>query len=105
MNLNYRGDIDGLRAVAVLPVVLFHAGVPHIAGGFVGVDIFFVISGYLITSIIYEEINHSRFSSSISTRDEQGGLFQRCPLSFCSHWLVAGSFFFHLNIPRQPRPR
>lgn len=55
-NLHYRPDIDGLRALAILPVVLFHAGLPGFAGGFVGVDVFFVISGYLITSIIRAEL-------------------------------------------------
>lgn len=60
--MKYRAEIDGLRALAVLPVILFHAGLEPFAGGFVGVDVFFVISGYLITSIIYEEINDQRFS-------------------------------------------
>ncbi len=59
---SYRPDIDGLRALAVIPVVLFHAGLPGISGGFVGVDIFFVISGFLITSIILADIDKQRFS-------------------------------------------
>jgi peptidoglycan/LPS O-acetylase OafA/YrhL len=48
----YRPDVDGLRAVAIVPVILFHAGFPGLTGGFVGVDVFFVISGFLITSLI-----------------------------------------------------
>lgn len=51
----YRPDIDGLRALAVLPVVLFHLGVPWLPGGFLGVDVFFVISGYLITGLLLRE--------------------------------------------------
>ncbi len=58
----YRSDIDGLRAVAVGAVVAFHVGSFHMSGGFVGVDIFFVISGFLISSIIFAEIAGSRFS-------------------------------------------
>lgn len=58
----YRPEIDGFRSVAVLPVILFHAGFGLFAGGFVGVDIFFVISGYLITGIIHGEILSGRFS-------------------------------------------
>lgn len=57
----YRAEIDGLRAVAVVPVVLYHAGILF-SGGFVGVDIFFVISGYLITSILIESLDKKQFS-------------------------------------------
>ena len=59
---SYRPEIDGLRALAILPVVFFHFGVPGFRGGFVGVDVFFVISGYLITSIIQNEIERGDFS-------------------------------------------
>lgn len=58
----YRPDVDGLRAVAVLSIVLFHAGVESIGGGFVGVDVFYVISGYLIGSIILKEHRRGTFS-------------------------------------------
>ena len=57
-----RKEIDGLRAIAILPVILFHAGIKTFSGGYIGVDVFFVISGYLITSIILEEKNKNNFS-------------------------------------------
>ena len=57
-----RRDIDGLRALAVIPVVLFHFGFSTFSGGFVGVDVFFVISGFLITGILFREISAQRFS-------------------------------------------
>jgi len=60
--LKYRAEIDGLRALAVVPVILFHAGFKWFSGGFVGVDIFFVISGYLITTILVDEVSEKRFS-------------------------------------------
>lgn len=60
--MKYRREVDGLRAVAVLPVILFHAGFDWIGGGFVGVDVFFVISGYLITTIILNELDSGHFS-------------------------------------------
>ena len=53
--MEYRREIDGLRALAVIPVILFHAGFKGFSGGFVGVDVFFVISGYLITGIVLAE--------------------------------------------------
>lgn len=58
----YRREIDGLRALAVLPVILFHAGIAPFSGGYVGVDIFFVISGYLITSILIGDLRARQFS-------------------------------------------
>jgi len=60
--MKYRPDIDGLRALAIIPVVLYHTEFSIFSGGFVGVDIFFVISGYLITFIISEEIKQDRFT-------------------------------------------
>ena len=59
--MSYRPEIDGLRAIAVLPVVLFHAGIELFSGGFVGVDVFFVISGYLITTIILTDLKQDKF--------------------------------------------
>lgn len=58
----YRREIDGLRALAVIPVILFHGGFETFSGGFVGVDVFFVISGYLITSIIIKELEAGSFT-------------------------------------------
>lgn len=60
--IKYRPEIDGLRTVAVLPVVLFHLGYDWIGGGYLGVDVFFVISGFLITSIIMKDLQNGSFS-------------------------------------------
>ena len=60
--MKYRREIDGLRAIAVLAVIFFHTGVSQFSGGYVGVDIFFVISGYLIMSIILVEKESGKFS-------------------------------------------
>ncbi len=60
--MEYRKDIDGLRAVAVLAVVFFHGQIPGFSGGFVGVDVFFVISGFLITGLIAQDSKAGRFS-------------------------------------------
>jgi peptidoglycan/LPS O-acetylase OafA/YrhL len=60
--MEYRPEIDGLRALAIIPVILFHAGLQLFSGGFVGVDVFFVVSGYLITSLIINEKQENTFS-------------------------------------------
>ena len=60
--LGYRPEVDGLRAIAVVPVILFHAGFNWFSGGYVGVDVFFVISGYLITAIIVGERSEGTFT-------------------------------------------
>ena len=58
--VRFRGDVEGLRALAVLAVVLYHCGVPGFAGGYLGVDVFFVVSGFLITSLMLDEIATTR---------------------------------------------
>lgn len=61
-DIRYRPEIDGLRAVAILSVLLFHAGFENFRGGFVGVDIFFVISGFLITTLIVKDLDAGNFN-------------------------------------------
>ena len=75
---SYRPDIDGLRAVAILSVVFCHANVPVITGGFTGVDIFFVISGYLIGGHIYSEVCAAASVTCASTSAAPSGF---CPRS------------------------
>jgi peptidoglycan/LPS O-acetylase OafA/YrhL len=60
--IKYRPDIDGLRAISVIAVIFFHSGVKIFSGGYIGVDIFFVISGYLITTLVFDEIKSGTFS-------------------------------------------
>ena len=64
----FRPDIEGLRAVAVLAVVLFHADIPGVDGGFVGVDVFFVISGFLITGMLWREASTTGTLASLRMR-------------------------------------
>ncbi len=58
----YRPEIDGLRAIAVLTVIFFHANAAWVPSGYLGVDMFFVLSGYLITQIIHREMREGKFS-------------------------------------------
>jgi peptidoglycan/LPS O-acetylase OafA/YrhL len=60
--LHHRPEIDGLRSIAIVPVILYHAGISLFSGGFVGVDVFFVISGYLITSTLLSDLQRNNFS-------------------------------------------
>lgn len=96
--MQYRKEIDGLRAVAVLPVILFHAGFSWFSGGFVGVDVFFVISGYLITSILVEDLEKGRFSITQfyerRARRILPALFfvMLCCLPFAWLWMVPTQF-------------
>ncbi len=89
--MRYRPEIDGLRTVAVLPVILFHAGLPGFGGGFVGVDVFFVISGYLITRILAAEIAAGTFSLAAfyerRARRILPALFLVMLLSFLCAWV------------------
>lgn len=89
----YRRDIDGLRAVAILPVVLYHARIPGVSGGYVGVDVFFVISGFLIAGIIASEIERGRFTVTgfyeRRARRILPALFTVIAASFALGWLVA----------------
>ncbi|MEZ5119955.1 MAG: acyltransferase, partial [Candidatus Nanopelagicales bacterium] len=57
--MGYIPGLDGIRAIAVLAVLLYHSGVPGVPGGFLGVDIFFVLSGFLISSLLLQEIEHT----------------------------------------------
>ena len=68
--INYRADIDGLRTVAVFSVIFFHADLLFFKGGYIGVDIFFVISGYLITKLIISELKKKHFQLQISMSEE-----------------------------------
>lgn len=61
-SIKYRPEIDGLRAIAVISVIIYHLNENWLSGGFLGVDIFFVISGFLITGIIITEIQQNSFS-------------------------------------------
>ena len=89
--LKYRPDIDGIRALAILPVLAFHAFPHRVPGGFIGVDIFFVVSGYLISSIIFNGLQSGGFSFASYYAFRIRRIFPplACVLIFC---LVAGWF-------------
>jgi peptidoglycan/LPS O-acetylase OafA/YrhL len=99
VNPNYRPDIDGLRSVAVLSVVLFHSGVAPMSGGYVGVDVFFVISGFLITTIVAREVDDGSFSLR---RFYERRIRRIAPALFCV-LVVVGVLSYLLLLPSQFR--
>ena len=93
--LKYRADIDGLRAIAVLAVVLYHAGFSLFSGGYVGVDLFFVLSGFLITKIILADLKKKRFSIKVFYERRVKRLF---PALF-AHFLAIVVVAYFLFLP------
>jgi peptidoglycan/LPS O-acetylase OafA/YrhL len=89
----YRADVDGLRAIAVVPVLLYHAQVWPFTGGYVGVDIFFVISGYLIASLLVREIDDSEFSIALFYKRRIRRIFPAL-FSVVLFSIVVGYFLF-----------
>ena len=89
----YRPEIDGLRAVSVILVMFFHGGFESFSGGFVGVDVFFVISGYLITSILLDDIENDDLNIAKFLKDGLGGFFQAY-FWFCLY--VSSSAWMHM---------
>jgi peptidoglycan/LPS O-acetylase OafA/YrhL len=96
----YRPEIDGLRALAILPVVLFHYRVPGFRGGFVGVDVFFVISGYLITSLIQTEMTRGTFSLAHFYERRVRRIFPGLFAMLAVVSAVAYVFFFPVDLVR-----
>jgi peptidoglycan/LPS O-acetylase OafA/YrhL len=93
--LGFRKDIQGLRAVAVLLVIIFHADIPTVHGGYIGVDVFFVISGYLITSLLFNEIV---INGSINFKQFYARRIRRIlPLSVCVTLITLIVFAFFIS--------
>lgn len=93
-NIEYRADIDGLRAIAIISVVVFHAFPNLISGGFVGVDIFFVISGFLISSILIKSIQNNNFSYIDFYARRIRRIFPALLLVIVVTWLLGWLFLF-----------
>ena len=94
--MNYRRDIDGLRAIAVMSVIAFHSDIRALPGGYVGVDVFFVISGYLITNLIYKEIAEGNFNFAKFYKRRAARLLPALSLTLFA--VLAFAFIFYNNI-------
>lgn len=97
--IKYRPDVDGLRSVAVLSIVFFHFKIPGLQGGYIGVDVFYVISGFLIGSIILSDIKNNTFSFINFYRRRIARLYPAYVVMMCFTTLVA----FWLFLPREFR--
>jgi peptidoglycan/LPS O-acetylase OafA/YrhL len=95
--LTYRPDIDGLRALAVLSVVVFHAFPHRMRGGFAGVDVFFVISGFLISGIIFENLRDGRFSFLDFYQRRARRILPALILLLCAVWMLGWFFLLPLE--------
>ena len=91
--MRYRPDIDGLRAVAVVPVILFHTGVEVFSGGYVGVDVFFVISGYVITESLLNDLRENRFSILSFYERRVRRIFPALFVTIAASWIAAYFMF------------
>jgi peptidoglycan/LPS O-acetylase OafA/YrhL len=94
VNLEYRADVDGLRAIAVLSVLLFHSFPSLMPGGFVGVDIFFVISGFLITGIILRGLQEDKFTYAEFYARRIGRIFPSLSLVLVVCWAIGWCVLF-----------
>lgn len=92
--MRYRPHIDGIRTLAVVPVVLYHVGVPGVTGGFVGVDVFFVISGYLITSVLLGDLHAQRFSIARFYQRRIQRLLPALAVVLIAVWFASALLFF-----------
>lgn len=90
--MRYRSDIEGLRALAVFLVIFNHINLTWFAGGFIGVDVFFVISGFLITKVLYKDIDNHQFSLG---RFYKKRIIRLAPALFTVFATVSVVSFFH----------
>ena len=89
MSLNYRPEINGLKALAIIPVILFHADFEIFQKGFLGVDIFFVLSGYLITTLILQDLINNNFQIK--------NFYERRARRILLHYILLCSLLYSLH--------